>query len=442
MSNIEYIELHTHLYGSIPVETLFEIGKNNPSPRWNIFIEPYEKLFNIKIDPKNFFKEFDSAEKLKSIYYFLNPAPFEEFQAKFNLIIALSVFNKEEIKFIAREVLGDYAKKNSKYCEFRIMYSPLATEVDYYEKTLAACEGLQEGEKIYSCKGRLVVSLHRRGNYEEQYGFLKKMMEKNPVIAKYLVGIDFCHIEEGNPPKEKKEFFKKVLLDNYKNSKNALSILYHVGESFIDKTHLSACRWIYESAVNGAHRLGHCIALGENLNKYYGKTREETREEFIDTNEFIINHFEDIKAHGKISDINYFKENLEKIRYGTDTIVVMYDKIFVQNLDTFRKFVIEKLIKEKTIIESCPSSNYLIGMVDKYDHLPIKFFSETNLRLTIGADDPGILNTDIVKEYQICREIHIKENYLNQIREVSKSYTSEILSGRVARPEGFEPPTL
>lgn len=141
MSSNKFTELHTHLYGSIPVEMLYEIGKNNPSPRWKLFTDPYEKCFHKKIEPENFFNKFNSPKKLEEIYYFSSPAPFEEFQAKFNLIIALSVFNYEEIKYVASEVLGQYSKCSTDYCEFRLMYSPLATEKDYFDKTLAACEG-------------------------------------------------------------------------------------------------------------------------------------------------------------------------------------------------------------------------------------------------------------------------------------------------------------
>jgi hypothetical protein len=59
-------------------------------------------------------------------------------------------------------------------------------------------------------RGRLVVSLHRDQGYENQYIYLKKAMNSNELIKKYLVGIDFCNIEEGFPPKEKKLFLQKM----------------------------------------------------------------------------------------------------------------------------------------------------------------------------------------------------------------------------------------
>jgi adenosine deaminase len=439
----DLIELHSHLYGAISADLLYEIGKNNPNPRWHIFTESYEKIFKKRIDTNNFFKYFDTIDKFKELYYFKEKAPFEVFQSKFNLIIALSRFNPEEIKEISKNVLREGANNGITYSEFRIMYSPLALEGDYLERTLAACVGLSEGEKSYNVKGRLVVSLHRHPGFEDQYRWLKKAMQENKIISEYLVGIDFCNTEEGNPPKFKKDFFKKVLHDNESDQDNSLAILYHVAESFQDKTHLSACRWIAESSDFGAHRLGHCIALGENMGKFVGAERLELKDEFVDTNEYILNNYDEISQYGKFSDYEYFQSNLSKAKSSGDNITISYDEAFMKNLEVFRKFVLQKLIKNGTVVESCPSSNFLIGMIDLHQNLPVKVFSETNLKLTIGADDPGIFNVDLQGEYQICESIGISHDKLKTINENSKHYTSEILSGKKkSRPKGFEPPTF
>ena len=426
----DLIELHSHLYGSLSAEILYEIGKNNPNPRWHIFTEAYEKIFHKKIDTKNFFKSIDSLDKFKELYYFLDKAPFEVFQSKFNLIIALSRFNPEEIREISKNVLRESANKGIKYSEFRIMYSPMALESDYLERTLAACVGLSEGEKYYNVKGRLVVSLHRNPGFEDQYSWLKKAMQEHKIISDYLVGIDFCNIEEGNPPKYKKDFFRKVLQDNELDQDNSLAILYHVGESFQDKSHLSACRWIAESSDFGAHRLGHCIALGEKIDKFFGIERLELREEFVDTNEYILSNYDDISQFGKFSNYEFFQSNLSMAKSDNKDIIISYDDTFLKNLETFRKYVIQKLIKNDTVVESCPSSNFLIGMIDTYENLPVKAFSETNLKLTIGADDPGIFNIDLPGEYKICESIGISSDKLKSINLNSKQYTSEILSGK------------
>ena len=69
-------------------------------------------------------------------------------------------------------------------------------------------------------------------------------------------------------------------------------------------------------------------------------------------------------------------------------------------------------------------------MIDKFENLPIKKFVETNLKVTIGADDPGIFHTDLPKEYEICEKIGITNDKLQKIINESKEFRSEIVSGR------------
>ena len=57
-----------------------------------------------------------------------------------------------------------------------------------------------------------------------------------------LTGIDFCFLEEGFPPKDKAELFRAVQTFNDEHPERALAILYHVGESFADKSLESAVR--------------------------------------------------------------------------------------------------------------------------------------------------------------------------------------------------------
>lgn len=424
-------ELHTHLYGCISAELLYEIGKNNPSPRWEIYTHLYKQLYDKEVDTQNFFKNYNHPEVFKQIYYFNQKAPFLEFQSKFNLIIALCKFDPEEIQMVSKSVLQDHAKTGIDYVEFRIMYSPLADERTYYEKTLAACQGLSIGEDLTGIQGRLVVSLHRDHGFEKQYVWLKKAMTSNSLIQKYLVGIDFCNVEEGFPPKDKKKFFSQVLSDNLNDPKFALSILYHVGESFQDKTHLSASRWILEASKNGAHRLGHCIALFENLDCHLGSVRSESPIELADTFEVLKENHSEITIHGRFPDLLELKKIFESLIATSTPCKIKYTEPFLELTETFRKYVLSQLIHRKTVVESCPSSNYLIGMIDSYENLPIKKIINTKLKCTISADDPGILETDLQKEFSICENIGISRDDLQKIIEDSRGYKSVVLSGKI-----------
>ncbi len=64
-----------------------------------------------------------------------------------------------------------------------------------------------------------------------------------------------------------------------------------------------------------------------------------------------------------------------------------------------------ELIKEKGItIETNPYSNYLTRAVERLEDHPLKRFIEAGLSVSIGADDPEILDTDLNKEYGLAIE--------------------------------------
>ena len=156
----------------------------------------------------------------------------------------------------------------------------------------------------------------------------------------------------------------------------------------------------------------------------------EVATEYFDTLEYITNNYAEISNFGTLLQPSELKKITSSQQPISGEIQVLYTEEFLQTTETFRKYTIHKLIKNNTIIESCPSSNYLIGMIDTLENLPIKKFVETNLRVTIGADDPGIFHTDLPKEYEICEKIGITNELLQKIIKESKEFRSEIVSGR------------
>lgn len=432
---MNFPDLHNHLYGSISAETLYEIGKNNPAPRWHIFTGLYEKINGKEINVNKFFHEYRDIQNFKELYLFNKRAPFLEFQSKFNLIIALSKFDEEEIRFVAKEIVSQQNEQGVNIGEYRIMYAPNANKETYFAKTIAACEGLKEGETLakQNMKARLVVSLHRDGNYTEQYQWIKELMYENDLVRKYLVGIDFCYIEEGFPPREKKDFFAKILEDNNKFPHSALSILYHVGESFADKTPKSAVRWVGESALWGAHRLGHCISLGINPESFRDRLIEEKVSERLDQIEFELKYFEELKSFGATSDYSLLlkESDLLKYRDPDDKISFPMNKKYIEELHTLQEFTMH-LIKNKSnsIIECCPTSNLLIGMLPDMKSHPIRRFLNNGLRVTISSDDPGIFDTNIQQEYKLAANAGLSQEDLDDLKQKSIYYSSEKLSER------------
>lgn len=429
-----YFDLHNHLYGCINAQTLFEIGKNNPSPRWEIFTKLHEEISGEKIDTKNFFTIYKNINDFKKLYLFNYKAPFIEFQSKFNLIIALVKLDEQEIQFLTKKIMQTHLSDGVQFAEYRIMYSPFESKEGYFQKTKSACYGLKNAEKALEKKisGRLVVSIHRDQNFETQYEWLKEFMRTDETIREYLVGIDFCSVEEGFPPKEKKIFFQKVLSDNKLTPNHALSILYHVGESFNDKTPKSAVRWILESCLNGAHRLGHCLALGIDPEFFRKKIFREKVSETLDQLNFELKNYQEIKQFGKIQPKDAIIQQIKnlKSKHPNEIHEILFDQNSENELRAFQDFSMKEIQKKNTVIESCPTSNLYIGMIEEKFH-PLKRFADFGLNLTIGTDDPGIFNTNIQEEYSKAKQFGVSFSQIEMIQKNNPRYSSEILSGRI-----------
>ncbi|PJZ71592.1 adenosine deaminase [Leptospira perolatii] len=426
-----FADLHNHLYGSIRPELLWEIGRSNPSPRWEIFTIPYEQLYGRKIRPETFFSDFQDSKAFRDLYLFNHSGPFLEFQAKFNLIIALSQFNPQEIRFISERVVLDQYEDGVTFGEYRIMYSEKETYEGIYEKTLAACEGLQKAESTLKekARGRLVISLHRDGDVFREYEVVKSIMEKSSLIKEYLVGLDFCYIEEGFPPKDKKEFLELVNRDNLAESSTALAVLYHVGESFQDKSLVSASRWILQSAEFGAHRLGHAIALGIEPMSFLGQTIVESAQELRDTLEFLYERRDEISDYCELQTREKIGLEIDSIRHK-EKVELYQDEESLLISKGFQNYCMDSILDQKAVIESCPSSNEYIGMVKDIGHHPLLRFFQKGMRMTISTDDPGIFGTSMKNEYNKAETIGVSPEFLEEIRKDSFQYTSEILSGR------------
>jgi adenosine deaminase len=65
-----------------------------------------------------------------------------------------------------------------------------------------------------------------------------------------------------------------------------------------------------------------------------------------------------------------------------------------------------KQIKDRGIVlELCPTSNMLTNAVHSLKEHPLKKLFDYGIKTTINTDDPGIFNTNLNREYRICRDI-------------------------------------
>ncbi|MGB2135537.1 MAG: hypothetical protein ACPHYG_06055, partial [Flavobacteriales bacterium] len=66
--------------------------------------------------------------------------------------------------------------------------------------------------------------------------------------------------------------------------------------------------------------------------------------------------------------------------------------------------VIDLLVRTETPLELCPTSNWLTGACDGLHAHPIKELFDAGVHTTINTDDPGIMVTNLSREFQHVHE--------------------------------------
>lgn len=89
-----------------------------------------------------------------------------------------------------------------------------------------------------------------------------------------------------------------------------------------------------------------------------------------------------------------------------DAVEVLGAQRIGHGVQIYRDENVMQIIRDRGIpLELCPTSNMLTNAVpDLKDH-PLKKLFDFGVAVTINTDDPGIFNTNLNREYRICREI-------------------------------------
>lgn len=248
-------DIHLHLYGSIRAEDFLGYVAHRDVD-WTPFETAYWDLYGRypmmgdilarkrKGDP-------EAAGEFKRLFVFGDDeaGEFRRFQNKFMLLDTGSVlteylgdkaklpaFLDEWIHFL-RRIATSQKQEGIGYAEQRLLLGKRFPEDHKRESLLRVLRAYSELEEP-GFQGRLAVGLDRENpwpNWELALG----------PFGHWLTGIDFCNWEEGHPPKDKAALFGEVHEFNRRHPERALTILYHVGESYQDKSLESAIRWVH-----------------------------------------------------------------------------------------------------------------------------------------------------------------------------------------------------
>jgi adenosine deaminase len=87
--------------------------------------------------------------------------------------------------------------------------------------------------------------------------------------------------------------------------------------------------------------------------------------------------------------------------------------------------LISRCVDRDISFDIAPTSNYLTGVVGINSRHPAKFMSDNNLTITVGSDDPNILNTNLHQEYELLEANGLMSAELSNIRRNSADMFSK-----------------
>ncbi len=66
--------------------------------------------------------------------------------------------------------------------------------------------------------------------------------------------------------------------------------------------------------------------------------------------------------------------------------------------------VLDFVRERGTVLELCPTSNWLSGVCSEKSSHPFRTIMEAGIRTTVNTDDPGIMNIELMDEYRLLRD--------------------------------------
>ena len=426
LEKLKESELHVHMGGCLTAQDLADVAADfYRDIDWQPYCENYLKTFGQVADPIAW---FDAAilhhdlEPLKKGFVVTqkDAGDFARFQARFNLLIYVARALRDRMgnqKPFLDRIFARHRSQGLRYVEYRAM----SGVADTYEKFIAF-----HGEYAMACLQasdpqmtiRYIASLPR-DNALQTYQWLRRMLDELPHLREVVVGIDFCFWEEGLPPGSLNAFFEKLHLDNASNPDQALEVVYHVGESFFDKSIESAIRWCHEAAMLGAKRLGHAIALG--MDPVHAVARRvdahvsEPVSERLDQIAYDLEHAVSLREFGVSVDASQLLDERDLLQTvpSTEKVSRKYDDTRLEQARLRQQYVLDQLTKLGTVIETCPTSNLRIGDVPTAADLPVHRFLASNVNFVIAADDPGIFDVTLADEVDwVAQHSHLSEAQL------------------------------
>jgi len=435
-------ELHAHLGGCIEPGDIAEMIRGREID-WSYYEAAYRRAYGRDPGLRQALARLaeGAREPLDRLFIFgdEDAGHFDKFSAKFLLVSAVSELTHHRLM---REGFTPGARAECRRLLRRLADRCRAAGVRYHEVRAALSSGVSRETRRAVYVATLEAMLEAsdegctlvftpglpRDDPGPAWGLVKELALGE--LGQALVGVDFCHVEEGFCPRLQAPLARDLRRFNERHPGRALALLYHVGESYRDRSLASAVRWVDQAAtLLGAHRLGHAIALGVDPAHHDARPRREPVSERRDQIAYDLRHADELRAAGVPVDPDALKSELARLASvpGDASVECPPD---LDQLAGRQRVAIAHIKAAGAVIEVCPTSNRRIaGLTDS--HHPVHRFLAEGLPFVVGSDDPGILGTTLAGELAwLRRHAGLDDDAMEALRRRSWASRSVALSGR------------
>ena len=422
-------EHHLHLYGCLTAEDVLVLGRD----RWQAreqqlqrYAVQHGKVCGTVPPYRQFWSADDGLEQLRCYYEIDRAVSFAQFQAKFDLLIALFPLRRDDF-FIWQHVLTKHRQAGLRYAEYRCIYPWQLRDPHAYLRRVNDIMAQHEAESGGSFQPRLALSISRPlEEAQAQYRALRAMLDADALP--HITAIDMCGFEEDYPPVLYRQLFAEIGRDNSTRQKK-LAILLHVGESFQNLSMHSAIRRVLQAHIYGVHRLGHAIALGIGSENLRGmRVQETTQERLAHLHWLLHEEGRELRAFGYAYDERALKHEQAQLREGEAVRRCYYDSEVLDEVRCLQTAALRWAKAKGVRIEACPTSNLRLGKVRALCWHPLHRFSQHQLAVTLASDDPGIFASNLQQEAHFCRsQLRLPASFMLSMQEHQLSMCSEQL---------------
>jgi hypothetical protein len=407
------VDLHVHWFGCFTSNDLWEIGRDRWSQRETMlawYAAEFAKVYGRAVEPRAYWTERGGRDKLARDFDICGPVTFPEFQAKFNLAIALCRPSDPSDLGPMELALRSYLAANRGKVQMRIRaprdYNAEATA----DLVINLCQLVDRVAGVERC--RLLISLDRNAaQLAWQWPTLLNLLKRNELARRVIAGVDFSEYEEGHPPQVMGMPIRQIA-EGSSRVAELLGVMLHVGESFSEVGPEIGARWVAEAAALPVARLGHGLAAGVAARELVGRRYGFRHGDSIEHQSWLNANRELLQAAG-------FDFSHSQHRHG-EAVPFTFDERDAHNLNLVQGVVCRELRERNAVVEVCPTSNLRIGGISTMAHHPVRRFVGEGVPFVIGTDDPGIMPTDLNGEGQLCLDIPLSKDVIDEAERRAK----------------------